>query len=281
MFLFEFKRIMVVIIGSLLNAVALNLFLMEANVYASGFTGAAQLMSNVLRDFAGISISTGIIFFILNVPVIILGWYKVGKGFTIYSLISVVFTTMFLGIVPIMQVSPDILLNAVFGGVIAAVGVGMSLKLGASTGGMDIVAMVLSRIKDRPIGTYFFILNGTIITLAGLIYDWEKALYTIVTLYVSTRVIDAIHTRYEKVTAMIITTRAEELEQAIHSKMVRGITTVPARGAFTKEDKNMLIMVISRYELYDLERIIKEVDPNAFTNLVQTTGVFGLFRKDD
>ncbi len=120
-----------------------------------------------------------------------------------------------------------------------------------------------------------------IIILAGLLYDEEKALYTIVTLYVSTRVIDAIHTRHEKLTAMIITTKAEELQQAIHGKMVRGITQVPAKGAFTKQDKDMLIMVITRYELYDLEHIIKDVDPHAFTNIVQTAGIFGLFRRDD
>ncbi|KGP71093.1 YitT family protein [Pontibacillus yanchengensis] len=281
MFIFEFKRLFIVILGAILNAIALNLFLIKANVYASGFTGVAQLISSLLQDFVGIGITTGVILFILNIPVILLGWYKVGRGFTIYSLLSVLFTTIFLEIIPVRQLSPDILLNAVFGGVIGAVGIGLTLKWGASTGGMDIVAMVLSRLKDRPIGTYFFIMNATIIILAGLLYDWEKALYTIVTLYVSTRVIDAIHTRHEKLTAMIITTEAEELERAIHAKMVRGITTVPAKGAFTRQDKNMLIMVITRYELYDLEHVIKDVDPHAFTNIVQTTGIFGFFRRDD
>ena len=281
MFIFEFKRLFIVILGAILNAIALNLFLIKANVYASGFTGVAQLISSLLQDFVGIGITTGVILFILNIPVILLGWYKVGRGFTIYSLLSVLFTTIFLEIIPVRQLSPDILLNAVFGGVIGAVGIGLTLKWGASTGGMDIVAMVLSRLKDRPIGTYFFIMNATIIILAGLLYDWEKALYTIVTLYVSTRVIDAIHTRHEKLTAMIITTEAEELERAIHAKMVRGITTVPAKGAFTRQDKNMLIMVITRYELYDLEHVIKDVDPHAFTNIVQTTGIFGFFRRDE
>ncbi|MYL32261.1 DUF2179 domain-containing protein [Pontibacillus yanchengensis] len=281
MFIFEFKRLFIVILGAILNAIALNLFLIKANVYASGFTGVAQLLSSLLQDYVGIGITTGVILFILNIPVILLGWFKVGRGFTIYSLLSVLFTTIFLEIIPVRQLSPDILLNAVFGGVIGAVGIGLTLKWGASTGGMDIVAMILSRLRDRPIGTYFFIMNATIIILAGLLYDWEKALYTIVTLYVSTRVIDAIHTRHEKLTAMIITTEAEELERAIHSKMVRGITTVPAKGAFTRQDKNMLIMVITRYELYDLEHVIKDVDPHAFTNIVQTTGIFGFFRRDD
>src|SRR5690606_34765336 len=125
-----------------------NFFLITANVYASGFTGAAQLISSIFNDFVGIGISTGILLLILNIPVLILGWYKVGKGFTIYSIISVLFSSLFLEVLPIMELSNDIILNAVFGGVIGGVGVGLSLKHGASTGGLDIVAMVLSRMKD-------------------------------------------------------------------------------------------------------------------------------------
>ncbi|WP_163529757.1 YitT family protein [Halobacillus ihumii] len=282
MFSFESRRIIIVIFGAVLNAISLNLFLIEANVYASGFTGVAQLMTSILQDFFNVSIvSTGLILFILNIPVAILGWFKVGKGFTVYSVISVAFTTLFLELIPVMQLSEDIILNAVFGGVIGGVGVGITLKWGASTGGLDIIAMILSRMKDRPIGIYFLIINSVIIAVAGFLYLPENALYTLLTLYVTTRVIDAVHTRHEKLTAMIITTQAADLEKAIHGKMVRGITTLPAKGAFTQQDKNMLVMVITRYELYDLQHIITEVDPQAFTNIVQTTGIFGFFRKDD
>ncbi|WP_096270310.1 YitT family protein [Paucisalibacillus globulus] len=280
MFLIEAKRIIVVILGSLLNALSLNLFLESANVYASGFTGTAQLISSVFTDFVGISVSTGILLFLLNIPVFILGWFKVGKGFTIYSIISVIFSSLFLQFLPIIQLSEDIILNAVFGGLVAGVGVGMTLKVGASTGGMDIVAMYLSRLKDKPLGVYFISLNAVIIAFAGILYEPENALYTMVALYVTTRVIDAIHTRFNKLTAMIVTRKAKELQQAIHSTMVRGITILPAVGAYTNENKNMLYLVITRYELYDLERIIKEVDPEAFTNIVQTTGIFGFFRKE-
>jgi uncharacterized membrane-anchored protein YitT (DUF2179 family) len=280
MFLIEAKRILIVIIGSLLNALSLNLFLESANVYASGFTGTAQLISSVFNDFVGISVSTGILLFLLNIPVFILGWFKVGKGFTIYSIVSVIFSSIFLQFLPIVQLSEDIILNAVFGGLIAGVGVGMTLKIGASTGGMDIVAMVLSRMNDKPIGIYFISLNAIIIALAGILYEPENALYTMVALYVTTRVIDTIHTRYNKLTAMIVTKKAKELQKAIHDTMVRGITILPAVGAYTNQDKHMLYLVITRYELYDLEKIIKEVDPEAFTNIVQTAGIYGFFRKE-
>src|SRR5699024_3267954 len=124
-------------------------------------------------------------------------------------------------------------------------------KLGASTGGMDIVAMILSRMRDKPIGTYFLILNGIIIAMAGILYEPENALYTMLSLYISTLVIDAIHTRHEKITALIITRKPYELQQKIHENMVRGITILPAKGAYSGEDKSMLYLVLTRYELYD------------------------------
>ncbi|MBY0121060.1 YitT family protein [Bacillus sp. S/N-304-OC-R1] len=270
------KKFIVVLFGALLGAIAMNFFLIPANIYSSGFAGTAQLISSIL----GGSLSTGVLLFLLNIPVAILGWKKVGRSFTLYSFLSVLLMSFFLEVIPEKQFSDDILLNAVFGGVIGAVGVGLTLKWGASTGGMDIIAMILSRLKDKPIGTYFFILNGIIIITAGALFGWEKALYTIVTLYVSTRVIDAIHTRHEKLTVMIITKKSAEMKKVIHEKLLRGITIIPARGSFTNEDKEILMTVITRYELFDIERIIKEVDSNAFTNIVQTVGVLGFFRKE-
>jgi uncharacterized membrane-anchored protein YitT (DUF2179 family) len=276
----EMKKIIIVVIGALLNAIAMNLFLIPANVYASGFAGLAQLLSSLFSLFTPFTISTGILLFILNVPATILAWKKVGKSFTLYSFLSVFLMSFFMEVIPVIKVSPDILLNAVFGGVIGAIGVGITLRYGASTGGMDIIAMVLSRMKDRPVGIYLFILNAAIVITAGYVYGWEKALYTLVALYAATKVVDAIHTKHNKLTALIITKKSDEMKAAIHSKLVRGITILPAKGAFTNEHKEMLMIVITRYELYDLERIIKEVDPRAFTNIVETAGVFGLFRKD-
>lgn len=280
MFVMEAKRIIVVIAGSFLTAVSLNFFLIEANVYANGFAGAAQLLSSIFRDFIGVDIGTGIFLLLLNIPVFILGWFKVGKGFTIYSGISVLFSTMFLEFMPVIALSDDIILNAVFGGVVGGAGVGISLKIGASTGGMDIIAMWLSKLNDQPVGRYFLILNTMIIIIAGVLYEPENALYTLVALYVTTRVIDTIHTRHVKLTAMIITQKAEDMQEAIHRQFIRGITILPAQGAYTKVEKKMLYLVLNRYEMYDLEKIIKEVDPNAFTNVVQTSAIFGHFRRD-
>lgn len=280
MVLQETRRLLIVIFGSLLIAVSLNFFLINANVFASGFTGAAQLVASILSDFAGISVSTGLLLFLFNIPVLILGWVKIGRSFTIYSIISVIFSSLFLQVLPILSISEDILLNAVFGGVISGVGVGIVLKIGTSTGGMDIVAMVLSRMHDRPIGIYFFVLNGIIVVTAGALYNLENALYTIVALYVSTVVIDSLHTRHQKLTVMIITDKPEAIQAAIYEKMIRGITVVPAKGAYSGEDRTMLYLVITRYELYELEKIITTIDEDAFTNVVETVDVFGKFRTE-
>lgn len=274
------KKLIVVIVAGLLNAIGMNLFLTPAKVYASGFAGLSQLLSQILGDFLSIHISTGVLFSLFNIPVVILAWKKVGKAFTFFSFLCVIFMTLFLEIIPVRAVSNDIILNAIFGGIISAIGVGIALKWGASTGGLDIIAMILSKIKDKPVGTYFFFFNAIIIIAAGYVYGWEKALYTLVTLYVSTRIIDAIHTRHVKITALIVTKNGTDVRKAIHSRLVRGITTIPATGAYTNENKEMLMIVITRYELYELERVIKQVDPSAFTNVLQTVGVFGLFRKD-
>ncbi|WP_332689919.1 YitT family protein [Halalkalibacter lacteus] len=270
----EIQKIIVIVIGAFFLAAGLNFFLIPANVFASGFTGVAQLIATV------IPLSTGVLLFLLNIPVAIIGWMKIGRSFTFYSFVNVALTTFFLELLPVWQFSPDILLNAVFGGVILAFGAGITLKWGASSGGLDIIALILSRVSDRPVGIYFLVLNSIIVITAGLLFDPEQALYTLVAVYVSSRVIDAIYTRHVKLTAMIVTKQAEQLREAIHDRVTRGITRIPAKGGYTADEKEILMIVITRYELYELKQVIQEVDPDAFTNIVETAGIFGLFRKE-
>ncbi|MFD2617122.1 YitT family protein [Terrilactibacillus laevilacticus] len=270
--------VFIIIVGAFLNALSLNLFLIPAKVLSSGFTGISQLLS-ILFQHTPFPISTGTILFILNIPVAWIGWRQVGKRFTLYSIMSVVLTTVFLNFIPVKSITPDIMLNSVFGGVILAIGVGITLKYGASTGGLDIIAMILSRKKDKPMGIYFFGLNALIVLSAGFFFSWTKALYTLISLYATSKIIDVIHTRHVKLTAMIITNHGKEIQQAIQQKMVRGITKVPAKGAYSNQDKDILLIVLTRYELFTLEQIVKKVDPEAFTNIIETVSVFGQFRK--
>lgn len=264
----------VTIVSAFLLASSLNFFLIPANVFASGFTGLAQILAEITP------LSPGILLFLLNVPVAILGWMKVGKIFTFYSFLNVVFISLFLEILPVIAISNDIILNSVFGGVLGGFGAGLILKFGASSAGVDILALLLAKKSDRSIGIYFFLFNALIVLTSGVMYGMEKALYTLINLYVMSRIIDMIHTRHVKLTAMIVTDKAEELKEAFFKRVTRGITRIPAIGGYTKQDKEILMIVISSYELYHLKNVIAEVDPNAFTNIVQTTNVFGMFRTD-
>ncbi|MEN0665777.1 YitT family protein [Caldifermentibacillus hisashii] len=280
MTLFHVKKFIIVIIGAFIFAFSMNYFLIPAGVYSSGFSGLSQLLSRLFSEYFKIHISVGIWLLLLNIPVTILGWRKIGKTFTLYSFISVIFSSLFLNLIPIKELSDDILLNAVFGGVIGAVGAGMTLRFGASTGGMDIIAVYLSRVVEGSVGRFTLILNSFIIISAGFLFGWEKSLYTLVGLFSSSKVIDILHTQAQKLTAMIVTKNSKDLRQAILTRLTRGATVVPAHGAYSNEGRDMLITVISRYELFELRKIIKEVDPKAFTNIVKTDSVIGLFRKD-
>ncbi|WAA08675.1 YitT family protein [Fervidibacillus albus] len=274
------KKIFFVIVGAFIYTIGINFFLVPANVYASGFSGLSQLLMSIFQQFFHIHVSMGIFLLLLNIPVIVLSWFKLGHAFTFYSVMSVGFTSFFLQIVPIQSVSNDIILNAVFGGTISAIGVGLTLRWGASTGGMDIITLFLSKLRDQPIGKYQLGLNSIIIFSAGMLYDWEKALYTMVALYTSSRVVDMLHTRSHKLTAMIITNKTEEMKKEIIFRLGRGITILPAQGAFSDEKREMLMVVISKYELFELKQIIKQVDGHAFTNIVHTESVYGKFRRD-
>ncbi|MGJ9382551.1 YitT family protein [Salipaludibacillus sp. CF4.18] len=271
----EAKKIVVAIITAFFMAISLNYFLIPANVFASGFTGMAQILSEL------VPLSPGILLLLLNIPVAVIGWLKVGKSFTFYSFLNVAFTTFFLEAIPVRVFSEDIILNAVFGGVFAGLGAGVILKWGGSTGGVDILALLAAKKNDRPIGVYFLIMNAIIVVTSGMMFGMEKALYTLLNLYVASRIIDTIHTRHVKLTAMVVTNKADELQEAFYKKVMRGVTRIPAKGGYSKEDKEVLLIVITRYELYFLQQVIDEVDPKAFTNIIQTTGIHGMFRKND
>lgn len=246
----ESKKIIIAVASAVLLALSLNFFLIPANVFASGFTGIAQILAELTF------LSPGILLFLLNIPVAILGWLRVGKSFTLYSFINVAFTTFFLELIPVTNVSNDIILNSVFGGVLGGLGAGLILKFGASSGGVDILALLLARKSDRPIGIYFFAMNAIIVLTSGVMFGMEKALYTLLTLYVASRLIDTIHTRHVKLTAMIVTNKPDELQEAFFREITRGVTRIPAKGGYTKEDKEILMMVITRYELYHCKKLL-------------------------
>ncbi|MCO7174521.1 YitT family protein [Sporolactobacillus kofuensis] len=276
------KKSGISICAAFLCAISMNLFLVPAHVYAAGINGAAQLISDILFDRVHLHLSIGLLVLILNLPIAVLGWYRVGKSFTLFSFITVMLTSFFLTVLPVHPLSSDILLNSIFGGLISAVGVGVALKYGISTGGLDIIAIFLTRRnRNASSGKYFLILNGIIIIIAGAVYEWQYALYTLISRFVNSYVIDMIHTKYQKLTVLTITDQAERLTEAIQDQFDRGMTIIPSYGGYTGTKKSTVMMVISHYELYKMERLIKAIDPNAFTNILETNKIIGTFHTEE
>ncbi|MTM73409.1 DUF2179 domain-containing protein, partial [Turicibacter sanguinis] len=250
-----------------------------ANLYTGGLTGIAQLIIEFLSAGLGIELSLGTLVFVFNIPILYLAWRSIGKRFAVLSMVAVVIQSVMLEMVPIGQFSEDILLNAVFGGVLVGAGIGMILKIGGSTGGMDIIFQYISMKYDGSFGKYSFSINAIIILIAGLTQSWETALYTIICIYITSVVVDRIHTIHQNLTLYIVTTKEEEMIETILKHLYRGITVLEGRGAYTKNNKSVLMLVLSSYELYEVLAIIKSVDEHSFTNVVRSEMIQGNFVK--
>ncbi|MDE5977017.1 MAG: YitT family protein [Turicibacter sp.] len=264
-----------------LYVLAMNMFITPANLYTGGITGVAQLLIAFVASVFGVQLSLGALIFLLNLPLLYLAWRSIGKRFASLSILTVIMQSVVLEIVPIGKFSDDILLNAVFGGVLMGVGVGMILKIGASTGGTDIISQYISMKFNGSFGKYSFGINGIIILLAGMTQGWETALYTIISIYITAVVIDRIHTIHQNLTLYIVTSYEDEMIDALHQQLYRGITVLEGRGAYTKHNKSVLMLVLSSYELYEALEVIKMIDHQAFTNVVRSEMVQGYFVKKE
>lgn len=275
------KKVIVILFSGVILAVALNFFLIPANVFSAGVNGIAQLISGILDKSYGIGIDTGVLIFIMNIPIAILGWVKLGKSATIYSLLTVVSVTIMTLIVPVIEVTDNQLLSGIVGGVLTGVAVGMTMKYGFSTGGMDIVSLVLAKTTGRTVGSLMLIINAFIVASAGFLFDWESALYTIISIFCTTQVVDTIHTSHQKVTAFITTAKPDEVVHSIQQELIRGMTLLPGKGAYSKNNVSVIMIVVTKYELYELEQATYIVDENAFINIVPTQTVLGSFWNED
>ncbi len=273
----KLKNLGIMIIGVFLYGLAMNMFISPANLYTGGVTGIAQLIIAAVSSTLGIQLSLGVLVFLLNVPLLYLAWRSIGKRFALLSILAVALQSIILELIPMGKFSNDILLNAVFGGVLIGAGVGMILKIGASTGGTDIISQYISMKFNGSFGKYSFGINAVIILLAGVTQGWETALYTIISIYITSVVVDKIHTIHQNLTLYIVTNKEDEMIQAIQQQLYRGITVLEGRGAYSKNDKSVLMIVLSSYELYEALAVIKMVDDHAFTNVVRSEMVQGYF----
>lgn len=272
------KRAIVIVFYAVLAAVGVNMFLAPSNIFSGGVTGLSQLLSSVGLDFFNINISISAWVLIINLPLAILSWLKLGKKFTIYTILAVASSSFFMKIIPMVQITNNQILAAIFGGVLTGAGVGLCLREGFSTGGTDIIVLVVQKLTGKSVGQVGLLLNGAIVLAAGLIYGWEQSLYSLVAIYAMTQVMDRFFIQQHKLTVTIYTKKGEEMAKNLLSNNLRGVTIGKGfLGGYTKEELQSVITVISKHELLFIKKAVEEVDQDAFVNVQQTVDVIGKF----
>jgi uncharacterized membrane-anchored protein YitT (DUF2179 family) len=260
------------ILSSVCIAAGFNLFLIPHQLLSGGVSGAAMLVGY----YTGWNI--GILYFLINLPILVWGWFIIGRRYILLSLLSVAATTWLMQWLPVEDITLDPILGSVFGGVIIGIGTGYTLKFGGSTGGFDILGSIVTKYRDFPLGMVIFMLNALVVFALGMLNNWNLALYSMLSIYIAGKIVDTIHIRHIKVTAFIVTNETEAMLDRLLTRP-RGVTLMKTQGAFSHIEKDMLMTVTTRYELAELKKIIKEVDPKAFVNIVETVEVLGEFRR--
>lgn len=274
----SFLKISAAVAYGLLAGAGLNLFLTPAGIYSSGVNGAAQLLAAVSTQLFGTSVTVAVWILLLNLPLLVLSWLKLGRSFTFYTLLAVIGSSFFLQLFPQQSITSNLLLAAVFGGLLTGAGVGLCLRAGFCTGGTDIIVLVLQKSAGQTVGQIGLVVNGLIVAAAGLLFGWEMALYSLVSIYVSTVMLDRFYLQQYKVTAMIVTAKGEEMTAALLAGNIRGLTVLPqALGGYSQQQRCIIWTVISQYELFFVRHIIQSTDPQAFVNIQPTSEVLGRF----
>lgn len=276
-------QLLVALTAAICIGVGLNFFLIPGNIFSAGTSGVAQII-NFFADqipYIGPFLSVGNLFFILNVPIIILSWLRLGRRFTLLTIVVVLLSSFATNLIPILEITDNPLMNAIMGGVICGIGSGITIKFGMSCGGLDVVSLVIARINGANVGALGFALNLLIIIASGILFDWEYALYTLISIFVLAKAIDAIHTSEQRHTAFVVTSQTDEVINAIFKAIVRGVTILEGQGGYRRDKRDVLMVVINRYEMYALQQAIKSVDELAFINIVPSTRVLGHFFSRD
>ena len=264
----------ITIVGSFLIAFAFNVFLLPNDVLSSGIGGFALLLNKLLH------VDAGLLNLLLNLPLLILGFMKLNKSVMYNTILSVIVVSFFLTVIPTESIANELFVNVIFGGVIVGIGVGIILKYSGTTGGMDIVAMIISQNSNVSIGLIMTILNGIIIICSGFLFDWNLALMTLLSIYITGKTVDTIFTSKIKLTVKIITSNYEAVRQGLIDEIYRGITVTDVYGGYSNDQKHMITMVLTRYELPNVIKIAKTHDENCFINVYETTEVHGNFARN-
>lgn len=274
---YQYFRVLVVIFASVLYAWNLCCFAKTVGLLPGGFSGVSLLLQEIGSQFFHINVPFTVFNVALNLFPVYLGFRYIGKKFTIYSIVTIVLSSIFVDILPVYVFTNDILLVSVFGGLINGFAISLCLNVGTTTGGTDFISIFLS--EQKGIDAWNYILAGNVIVLgiAGLLFGWKIALYSIIYQFCSTQVIQLLYKRYQKETLFIISDHAEEIYKAIKETTNHDATLFQGIGCYEEKEKTMLYSVINSEAKRELIPLIRSIDPHAFINIVKTQELKGRF----
>ena len=265
------KDYALIVLGTFLAALSLPLFFLPYDIAPGGISGISTVLASVLP------LSVGLISFVLNVPLFLIGWRTVGWRFAVRSFIAMSLMSLFIDLVPVRDVSGNVMLASVFGGVLLGVGLGLVVRAGATTGGTDMAAkMIHSRVAFLPIATILFLIDGIVVAVAGLAFGLQAALWALISLFVSSQAMDSVIKGFNTAMQfMIISRDSAEIVRRIHTEIDRGCTRLMAEGTYSRLPVGTLLCVVSRTEAPRLKKLVAEVDPQAFVTVCNVHEVLG------
>lgn len=275
------EKISASLLYGMLSSIAVNFFFQPGHVYSSGATGLAQVISALTERMTGNAAPISLTYYAINIPLLVLAWFKIGHKFTVFTFIAVSMSSLFIHLMPQVTLTTDPLINAIFGGLFMGLGVGFGLRSRISSGGTDIISLTIRQKTGRNVGSISLAVNGLIMIFAGVLFGWKYALYSMVTIFVSSQVTDAIYTKQKKMQAMIVTACPERVITMIHNKLHRGVTAINnAKGTYQNENKAVLIAIITREEYAEFKQLMMKADPKAFVSISENVKIIGHFKDD-
>ncbi|MBW6466742.1 MAG: YitT family protein [Brevefilum sp.] len=253
-----------ILFGALIQAFALRLFLVPAELVSGGISGLAQLLHHYTAFPIGMMVLLG------NIPLFVVGWrYLGGPRFAIRTILSIlsfsIFTDILVFFLPSQGVTDDLVLNTIYGGLVLGIGLGVVYRGRGTSGGSDILGRILNRRFNMTISQAYLITDSLVVLGAGFVFGWTKALYGLVLIYVSGLAAEtALQGTNVIRSAMIVTTQTEAIAQAIMGDLERGVTILSGTGAYTGQPRNVIYCAVSRMEINRLKILVHDIDPKAF-----------------
>lgn len=258
-------------LGSVLVAVSINGILIPHQFVSGGFAGVALGIHYLFPSFP-----LAWLYFVLNVPVFVLGWTFVGRRFFLYSILGMVIFSAAIAWIHVPLPVHDKILSALLAGIITGVGAGIILRSWGSSGGTDILSIILLNRFSIRIGTTILIFNAIVLTAASLLFSLDAALYTLIYIYVSSQIINLMLTGLSQRKAVfIISPKWQEISREVLDKVGRGVTRIRGQGGYSGQDEQILYTVITLRELHRIKEIIRQMDPSAFMVVHDTLEVMG------